>query len=63
MFTPLEKAVLDMMLDKPGEEFKTARQQLHTQRFASETLAVLGFYRFGRVHRRGSPTRFAEYGD
>jgi hypothetical protein len=59
MFTRLENAVLDMMLDKPGEEFKTARQQ----RLASETLEVLGFYRFGRVHRRSSPTRFAEYGD
>jgi hypothetical protein len=39
MFTRLENAVLDMMLDKPGEEFRTARQQ----RLASETLAVLGF--------------------
>ena len=28
MFTPLEKAVLDMMLDKPGELFGTVRQQL-----------------------------------
>ena len=28
MLTSLEKAVLDMMLDKPGKEFEAIRQQL-----------------------------------
>jgi hypothetical protein len=43
MFTRLENAVLDMMLDKPGEEFKTARQQLAHATVSKRDLAVLGF--------------------
>jgi hypothetical protein len=63
MFTPLETAVLDLILDKPGEEFNTAQQQLAHATVSKRDFSGVGFLQIGRVHRGSSPTRFAEYGD
>ncbi|HXD00433.1 MAG TPA: hypothetical protein VN048_13910 [Verrucomicrobiae bacterium] len=44
MLTPLEKAVLDLMVDKPGEPFETVRQQLAYVRFANRKTTGVGFF-------------------
>jgi hypothetical protein len=44
MLTPLEKAVLDMMLDKPGEPFDTVRQQLATATVTKREFSGVGFF-------------------
>ena len=43
MFTPLEKAVLDMMLDKPGEPFETVSQQLAHATVSKREFSGVGF--------------------
>jgi len=44
MLTPLEKAVLDMMLDKRGEPFETIRQQLAHATVAKREFTGVGFF-------------------
>ena len=44
MFTPLEKAVLDMMLDKPGEQFDVVRQQLAHATVSKREFSGVGFF-------------------
>ena len=44
MFTPLEKAVLDLMLDRPGEPFVTVRQQLAHATVSSREFSGVGFF-------------------
>lgn len=44
MFTPLEKAVLDAMLDKPGEPFETVRKQLAHATIAKREFSGVGFF-------------------
>jgi hypothetical protein len=44
MFTPLERAVLDMMLDKPGEPFETIRQQLAHATVGERRFSGAGFF-------------------
>jgi hypothetical protein len=43
MLTPLEKAVLDTMLDKPGEPFETVKKQLAHAAIASREFSGVGF--------------------
>jgi hypothetical protein len=44
MLTPLEKAVLDAMLDKPGEPFETVRKQLAHAAIANREFSGVGFF-------------------
>ncbi len=44
MFTPLEKAVLDALLDKPGEPFTTVQQQLAHVVVAQREFSGVGFF-------------------
>jgi len=44
MLTPLEKAVLDMMLDEPGDPFETVRQQLAHATIAERKFTGVGFF-------------------
>ncbi|MFZ2641327.1 MAG: hypothetical protein WA117_10050 [Verrucomicrobiia bacterium] len=44
MLTSLEKAVLDMMLDKPGAEFEVIRQQLAHATVKDRNLSGVGFF-------------------
>ena len=44
MLTPLEKAVLDAMLDKSGEPFETVRQQLAQATVAKREFSGVGFF-------------------
>jgi hypothetical protein len=44
MLTPLEKAVVDMMLDKSGEPFETVRQQLAHATVAKREFTGVGFF-------------------
>ncbi|MDB6124064.1 MAG: hypothetical protein JWQ71_3057 [Pedosphaera sp.] len=44
MLTPLEKAVLAKMLDKPGELFAIARQQLAQTTVAKREFSGVGFF-------------------
>lgn len=44
MLTPLEKAVLDVLLDKPGEPFDTIRQQLSHAVVSQRELTGVGFF-------------------
>jgi hypothetical protein len=44
MFTPLEKAVLDAMLDKPGEPFETVRKQLAHAAIEKREFSGVGFF-------------------
>jgi hypothetical protein len=42
--TPLEKTVLDTLLDKPGEPFDTIRQQLLHAAIAKREFTGVGFF-------------------
>ena len=42
--TPLESAVLDKLLDKPGEPFSTLREQIAHAEVASRELTGVGFF-------------------
>jgi hypothetical protein len=42
--TPLEKAVLDKLLDKAGEPFETIRRQLSVVTLAKRNFTEVGFY-------------------
>jgi hypothetical protein len=44
MLTPLEKAVLDMLLDRPGEPYATIRQQLAHATVAKREFSGVGFF-------------------
>src|SRR5690349_12782706 len=44
MFTPLEKAVLEMMLEKRGEPFDAVRQQLAHAAVSKREFNGAGFY-------------------
>ncbi|HEV7925823.1 MAG TPA: hypothetical protein VGR14_10725 [Verrucomicrobiae bacterium] len=44
MLTPLEKAVLEMMLDKAGEPFETIRQQLAHASVGERKFSGVGFF-------------------
>ena len=44
MLTPLEKAVLDTLLDKPGAPFDTIRQQLSHAAVAKREFTNVGFF-------------------
>jgi len=44
MLTPLEKAVLDAMLDKSSEPFETVRQQLAQATVAKREFSGVGFF-------------------
>ena len=44
MLTPLEKAVIDALLDKPGEPFDTIRQQLSHAAIAKREFTGVGFF-------------------
>lgn len=44
MLTSLEEAVLDAMLDKPGEPFETIRQQLAYATIAKREFTGVGFF-------------------
>ena len=44
MLTPLEKAVLDTLLDKPGAPFDTIRQQLSHAAVAKREFTGVGFF-------------------
>lgn len=43
MLTKIEKAVLDMMLDRPGEKFEIIRRQLALAQIKARTLSGVGF--------------------
>jgi hypothetical protein len=44
MLTPLEKSVLDMLLDKPGEPFDTLRRQLACATVSKREFTGVGFF-------------------
>lgn len=44
MLTSLEKAVLDMMLDKTGEQFEVIRQQLAHAQVGRREFSGVGFF-------------------
>ena len=44
MLTPLEKSVLDMLLDKPGEPFPTLQQQLSCATVSKREFSGVGFF-------------------
>jgi len=44
MLTPLEKAVLERMLDKPGEPFETLRRQLPFAAVSKREFTGVGFF-------------------
>jgi hypothetical protein len=44
MLTPLEKAVLDMMLEKPGEQIEIIRQQLAHAQVERREFTGAGFF-------------------
>jgi len=44
MLSPLEKAVLDLMLDKPGEPFDTAREHLACAIVSERKFTGVGFF-------------------
>lgn len=44
MLTSLEKAVLDMMLDKPGERFEVIRRQLACATVSKRRFSGVGFF-------------------
>jgi hypothetical protein len=44
MLTPLEQAVIDMILDKRGEPFDTIRQQLSHATVAERRFTGVGFF-------------------
>jgi hypothetical protein len=44
MLTQLEKAVLDMLLDKPGETFTTLRRQLTCSTVSKREFTGVGFF-------------------
>src|SRR4051812_21951318 len=44
MLTPLEKAVMDMLLDKRGEPFDTIRQQLSYATITERSFTGVGFF-------------------
>jgi hypothetical protein len=44
MFTPLEKTVLDAMLDQPGEPFETVRKQLAHAAISKREFSGVGFF-------------------
>lgn len=44
MLTPLEKSVLDTLLDKAGEPFDTLRQQLSYSTVSSREFTGVGFF-------------------
>ena len=44
MLTPLEKAVLDVMLDRPGEPYDTLRKQLSHAVVTERELSGVGFF-------------------
>jgi hypothetical protein len=44
MLTLLERAVLDMMLDIPGEKFEILREQLANAQVSSRTMSDAGFF-------------------
>jgi hypothetical protein len=44
MLSPLEKAVLDLILDKPGEPFDTAREQLACAIVSDRQFTGAGFF-------------------
>jgi hypothetical protein len=44
MLTSLEKAVLDMMLDKPGERFEVIRRQLACATVSERRFSGVGFF-------------------
>jgi hypothetical protein len=44
MLTPLEKAVLDLMLDSSGEPFDTARKQLTSAVVKNRRFTGVGFF-------------------
>lgn len=44
ILTPLEKAVLDTLLDRPGAPFETIRQQLSHATVATRKFTSVGFF-------------------
>jgi len=44
MLSPLEKAVLDLMLDKPSEPFDTAREQMACATVRERKFTGVGFF-------------------
>lgn len=44
MLTPLEKAVLDMMLDQPGEPYEVVRRQLAHAKVVGRKFTGVGFF-------------------
>jgi hypothetical protein len=46
MLTPLEKAVLDLMLDRPGEPCSTLRKQLAHAVVAKREFSGVGFFTY-----------------
>ena len=44
MLTPLEKSVIDLLLEKPGEPFDTIRQQLANANIIKRTFTAVGFF-------------------
>ena len=44
MLTALEQAVIDMLLDKPGEPFEAIRQQLSHATIAERRFTGVGFF-------------------
>jgi hypothetical protein len=44
MLTPLEKAVLDVMLDRPGEPYATLRQHLAHAAITKREFSGVGFF-------------------
>ena len=44
MLTPLEKAALDMLLDRPGEPYGSLRQQLTHASVAKRDFTGVGFF-------------------
>jgi len=46
MLTPLEKTVLDAMLDMPGEPFDTVRKQLTHAAIAKREFSGVGFFTY-----------------
>ena len=44
MLTPLEKSVLDKLLDKPGETFDTLRRQVSLAKVSKRQFSGVGFF-------------------
>lgn len=44
IFTPLEKAVLDLLLDRPGELFENIRRQLSLATVSERKFTGVGFF-------------------